>query len=69
MRRSARLALLLVLPALLSGCAKSIAGIATTNCNVGNHVYVSKNDRLTEETAREIDTNNASRQAAGCEAG
>lgn len=69
MPRFARLALLLVLPVLVSGCAKSIAGIATTNCNVGNHVFVSKNDKLTEETAKEIDANNASREAAGCGAG
>ncbi len=56
-----------MLPALLSGCASGIAAIVS-NCNVGNAVSVSKKDVLTEQTAQEIDANNASREAAGCAA-
>lgn len=68
MQRLTKPAALLLPLALLTGCAKNGAVIALTNCNVGNHVLVSKNDKITEETARDISTNNASREAAGCEA-
>lgn len=49
---------------LLNGCAKDI--VMTANCAVGNHVYVSKRDVLTEGTAQDIEANNKSREAAGC---
>lgn len=69
MRKWIKPAALLLPLALLTGCAKNGAVIALTNCNVGNHVLVSKNDKITEETAKEINANNASREAAGCGAG
>lgn len=68
MQKFARLVLPLAVLMPLCGCAKNGAVIALTNCNVGNHVLVSKNDKITEETAKDIATNNASREAAGCEA-
>lgn len=67
MPKLAKLALLLALPALLSGCAKTIAAIAS--CEIGNPVSVSKNDKLTEKTASDIEANNESRRAAGCDHG
>lgn len=66
MRKWIKPAALLLPLALLTGCAKNGAVIALTNCNVGNHVLVSKDDKITEETAKEINANNASREAAGC---
>lgn len=65
MQRLARLALPLAPLVLLSGCAKTI--VATASCEIGNHVSVSKNDTLTEQTAQEIDANNKSREAGGCQ--
>lgn len=56
--------MLLAAPVLLTGCVKDIVGIAS--CEVGNHVTISKADRLTEPTAAEIEKNNKSREAAGC---
>ena len=64
MKKLVRHALPLVFPVLLAGCSQSI--VATVSCEVGNHVSVSKNDRLTEQTASDIDANNRSRVAGGC---
>ena len=66
MKRLDRLALPLVLLGLLTGCSQSI--VATVSCEVGNHVTVSKHDKLTERTASDIDANNRSRIAGGCPA-
>jgi len=65
MKRPTKLGALLVLLAPLAGCSKSIVAIA--NCNVGNIVTVSRQDVLTERTASDIEANNKSRRAAGCE--
>jgi hypothetical protein len=43
--------------------------VTATNCAVGNHVSVSKSDKLTEQTASEIEGNNRSREAGGCPSG
>ena len=54
----------------LSACANGLAAIVQTNCSVGNKVTVSKADKIvSEETARSILENNASREAAGCDKG
>lgn len=66
MKRLAKLAPPLALLGLLTGCSQSI--VATVSCEVGNHVTVSKHDKLTERTASDIDANNRSRIAGGCPA-
>lgn len=68
MRRQTKLVLMLAPLALLTGCVKTGAVTAVTNCAVGNHVTVSKRDVLTEQTAQEIEGNNRSREAGGCSA-
>jgi hypothetical protein len=65
MKKPGRLVMLLALPALLSACANGAVTVAT-NCNVGNHVSISKKDVLTEPTAQDIEANNRSREAGGC---
>lgn len=60
-----RIALAFFVLALLQGCATPNI-LTATNCEVGNRVTVSKNDKLTERTASEIEGNNRSRDAAGC---
>ena len=52
-----RLLLLLVIPALLSGCAGG-AGIVDSYCLISSTLTVSKNDRLTEGTASQIEAHN-----------
>lgn len=66
MRRLTRLVLLLAPLALLTGCASLKSIVVTANCAVGNHVTISRNDKLTEQTASEIEGNNRSREAGGC---
>jgi len=68
MSRLARLAPPLALLALLTGCAKNSV-VTAISCQVGNDVSVSKNDKLTEKTASDIEANNESRRAAGCDHG
>lgn len=64
MQKLARRVMPLAALVLLTGCVKDIVGIAS--CEVGNHVTISRNDRLTEQTASQIEKNNLSREAAGC---
>lgn len=65
MSKPAKLVLLPALLVLLTACEHG-AGIVMVSCEVGNAVSVSKSDRLTEQTASEIEANNRSREAAGC---
>lgn len=55
--RAPRVAVLIV-PALLSACAKNIVATANSLCAGLEVVSVSKRDTITEETARAIEANN-----------
>lgn len=66
MKKLAKLAMPLAVLAPLTGCAPLTA--VTASCEIGNHVTVGKNDKLTERTASEIEKNNKSREAGGCPA-
>lgn len=63
---------LLVIPALLTGCAPTqpYALIATDSlCRSWQHQTISKDDKIAEATASVIEGNNKSRPAWGCEYG
>lgn len=68
MRKSAALLLSL---GLLTGCAQTppIVATAETLCKDWQHQKIGKADKLTEETASQIEANNKSRPAWGCEYG
>ena len=68
MQKLAKLAVPLACLAALTGCANLKPIVAIANCDVGNHVTISKRDVLTDQTAQEIETNNRSREAGGCRA-
>ena len=59
---------LLVSLGLQTGCARDFVGIVASEelCRDWRGVSVSKNDKLTEQTASEIEANNKSRPAWGC---
>ena len=69
------------LRALLSACCVTTAGIASAGCTTPmivtadelckdwRHQTVSKHDKLTQETAEQIEANNLSRPAWGCKPG
>jgi hypothetical protein len=69
MRKLAKLGMLLLFPVLLIGCAGR-ADVATVDrdalCKDWRHGTISKQDKLTEETASQIEANNKSRPAWGC---
>ena len=46
-----------------AGCAQTVAGTAAHVCDTWQPVTISKQDKLTDETARGIAGNNAARQA------
>lgn len=58
----------LVCLGLLSGCALIPAGIVNSEalCADWKHQTVSKRDKITEETASQIEASNKSRPAWGC---
>ena len=60
MRKPSALALLLSVS--LTGCSGSIAGTASQVCQTWQIVTISKDDKLTDQTAKEIAGNNAARQ-------
>lgn len=62
MRKLARLATLLTVPALLTGCASTIVATVEPVCRSIRTVTVSKADALTDGTARQIEGNNAARR-------
>jgi hypothetical protein len=56
--------------ALLAGCSSGIAVIATEElCRDWRRVTVSKNDKLTDGTATQIEASNKSRPNWGCKYG
>lgn len=46
-----------------SGCAQTVAGTAQQVCETWRSISISKNDKLTDQTAKEIAGNNAARGA------
>ena len=72
LRNPARLMTLLVLPALLIGCSgtsKPVAIATDRLCESWKHQTVSRKDKLTEETASQIEGSNKARPAWGCQYG
>lgn len=63
--------MLLLLPVLLSACAGSPAAIVNADalCRDWRHQTVSKADKITDQTATDIEANNKSRPNWGCEYG
>jgi hypothetical protein len=62
--------MLLASLALLSGCSQTVAVIAVEElCQSWRHQSVSKRDKLTDETASQIEGNNKARPAWGCKPG
>jgi hypothetical protein len=61
-------ALLLALPELLIGCAKTNLYVVTAEqlCRDWQHQQIRKADNITEPTAAQIEANNKSRPAWGC---
>lgn len=45
-----------------SGCSQTIAGTAAHVCETWRPVTISRHDKLTDQTAREIAGNNAARE-------
>lgn len=70
MKRQLKHTTLLLLPVLLSGCSGSTVEIASNLvCKSWRPVTVSKDDKLTEKTASQIEGNNEARKAVGCNKG
>lgn len=71
MSKVKRCAALLLLPVLLSACAGSPAAIVNADalCRDWRHQTVSKADKITDQTATDIEANNKSRPNWGCEYG
>lgn len=68
MKSILRYGLMLASPVLFSGCSTLPVVIADSAalCQDWRSISVSKTDKMTEQTASEIEANNKSRQAWGC---
>lgn len=66
-----KLVLLLAPLVLLTGCLKTLPLVVTVEelCKDWRHKTVSKQDRLTEQTASDLEADNKSRPNWGCEYG
>lgn len=62
-------ALALILPVPLSGCATGFVATAENLCKDWRHQTVSKDDKLTDKTASQVEASNESRVNWGFEAG
>lgn len=70
MLKLARLTMPLGLLVLLSACSQTVAVIAVDElCQSWKHQTVSKKDKLTDDTASQVEGNNKARPAWGCEPG
>lgn len=69
MRRMKRCGLTLSALVLLTGCSKTVVVTADELCRDWQHQTVSKDDKLTQGTAEQIEGSNKSRPAWGCEYG
>jgi outer membrane biogenesis lipoprotein LolB len=68
MSSTGRLLLGLASLALLSGCSRTLPRVVTADelCQDWQHKTVSKNDKLTQDTAAGIEADNKRRPAWGC---
>ena len=69
MRPMKTFVLMLSAPALLGGCSNTIVVTADKLCADWRHASVSKDDKMTDATASQIEASNKSRPAWGCEYG
>lgn len=69
LKKPAKLMSALALLAPLSGCSKTIVVTADELCQSWRHQRVSKDDKLTQGTAEQIEGSNNARPAWGCEKG
>lgn len=69
MKRMRKCALMLSAPVLLSGCSNTIVVTADKLCADWRHQTVSKNDKMTDGTAAQVEASNKSRPAWGCQYG
>lgn len=71
MRPTTKCGLTLASLVLLSGCSQTLQRVVTADelCKDWQHQTVSKDDKLTQGTAEQIEAGNKSRPAWGCEYG
>lgn len=69
MRKMKRCVLTLSVLGLLTGCSKTVVVTAEALCKDWQHQTVSKDDKLTQGTAEQIEAGNKSRPEWGCEYG
>jgi len=69
MRKILKYGMLLSGPALLSGCSTNTVVTAENLCKDWRHMTVSKNDKITDKTASQIEASNESRVTWGCKLG
>lgn len=60
---------MLTAPVLLTGCSSTTVVTAEALCKDWRHQTVSKDDKLTDKTASQIEGSNKSRVVWGCAAG
>lgn len=57
-----KIATIVCVSTVVGGCSQTIAGTAAHVCETWRPVTISKHDKLTDQTAREIAGNNAARE-------
>jgi hypothetical protein len=61
-RRGLTIAFVLIAAIATSGCSQTVAGTAAHVCETWRSVSISKHDKLSDQTAKEIAGNNAARE-------
>lgn len=71
MRNLPKCVLMLLSPVLLAGCSQTLPFVVTADalCKDWRHKTISKDDRLTDATAAQIEADNKSRPNWGCSYG
>lgn len=69
MRNPKSITIALIAPVLLTGCAKTVVVTASELCRSWKHQTVSKDDKITNDSAAIAEGNNKSRPEWGCEYG
>lgn len=69
MQKMLKSVLMLSAPALLSGCSGTVVVTAEKLCQDWLHQTVSKNDKISDGTASDMEASNKSRPQWGCEYG
>ena len=59
----ARVLLVIGLGLTLAGCSTAISGISPSVCEVWRPIYISRSDKLTPDTERQLAENNAANEA------